>query len=177
MAKLKHEFEKIVNNLIQEHNIIVEKWRTTNSGVAYDKCKTIQIPKPISIGRFMTCIHEIEHIINPIANKTTVHAYEAEYLACKASEDVCVKYGFRVPLKESKRNRNYVKMIICKGLRRNGNINNISEHILNYADINKAEWLKELNKGNKPFVQNVKGIWEEVEVLWDNKNNIIDEIG
>ena len=156
---------QIINDLLKQNDIKLKKWRTTDTGVAYPKSREIEIPKPISIRRFCTCLHEIEHIINPKAQRPHP-AYLKEYIACTQSELKCKEYGFEIPIKELKRNTNYVKMVICKGLVRHGDINKIPTHILAYANINKVEWEQQIKQGLKPFTKCVKGAWEEVEVEW-----------
>jgi len=163
------EFLNIINSLIKENNIEIKRIRKTNSGRAFFKSRQIEIPEPTNIDKFLTCLHEIGHIVN---DKSSNPLWKSEFIATKFANDYCKKYNIKIPEKSERHIKIYVKSCICKGLVRNLNIDNVDDEILTYAQIDKKYWKKLLNSGFRPFVYRDTGNinWYKKQKYNSNEN-------
>lgn len=81
---------QIVNDLMIEHNITLDKWSATSCGCAYFEERKIKIPKPNNLDRFFVCLHEIKHIIDQRIKPSCL----AEFRCDKFALDFCNKLGW-----------------------------------------------------------------------------------
>jgi len=163
---MRPNYRKIIDDLIVRNNIIIKKWRSTNSGRAYPTIRSIEIPEPKSIDRFMTCLHEIGHITKDSLSNPV---WKSEYIASKYAFDFCEENAISVSSFAENHSRNYIKMIIAKGLIRRLQLKNVSDEVLMFAKIDRELWQGFIDKGYKPFVKSTKRTWKEVEVIWSKK--------
>lgn len=161
-------YKKIIFDLILEYKIKVKNWRSTNSGYAYYDSWEVEIPKPISLSKFMTCAHEIGHLVK---DKSTNPMWYSEYLATKYAIDLCNLHQIDISKKEMRNNTNYLLYCLAYDLRENKvDINKISEHVFNYANIDMKLWRKKYRQGMVPDViqKNTQG-WYSIQVYWVKK--------
>ena len=142
-------YKKIIFDLILEYKIKVKNWRSTNSGYAYYDSWEIEIPKPISLSKFMTCAHEIGHLVK---DKSTNPMWYQEYLATKYAIDTCHKHNIVIPKKEMRNNTNYLIYSIAYDIRENKiDINKISFTHFFLQDEKSMELLKTIGYTNTTF--------------------------
>ena len=89
---------QIVNDLMNEHNITLDKWSSSSCGRAYFKERKIKIPKPNNLDRFFVCLHEIKHIIDQRIKPSCL----AEFRCDKFALDFCNKLGWTSEMVEAR---------------------------------------------------------------------------
>lgn len=147
-------YKKIIFDLILEYNIRVKRWRNTNSGWAYFTEWEVEIPKPITLAKFITCAHEIGHLVK---DKASNPIWKSEYIATKFAFDVCEKNNIIVPENERLNNLNYLLSCISEDLIENNvNFKTIDKHVIEYANIDVKLWKSKIKKGYLPEVHSVK---------------------
>lgn len=143
-------YKKIVFDLILEYKIKVKRWRSTNSGWAYFEDWQVEIPKPISLSKFITCIHEIGHLVK---DKSSNPLWKSEYTATKFAFDICNKHGIIIPEKEIRNNLNYLICCIADDICSNGtDFKKIDKSVLEYAKVDIKLWKQKIRKGYLPYV-------------------------
>ena len=160
---MKPNYERIIYNLAKQHKITIKKWRSTDTGEAYIRLRSIEIPDPKSINRFLTGLHEVGHVVK---DKDHNPLWKSEHIAYKYAFDYCDEHDIKYTELNVKRASNYVKMCVGKGIRARLNLNKVTDEVLEFAEIDREEWRDYLNKGFKPFVKCQKGNWTDVVVIW-----------
>lgn len=147
-------YKRIIFDLILEYKIKVIRWRTTNSGCAYQDSWEVEIPKPLSLQRFITCLHEIGHCVK---DKYANPQWKSEYIATKYAIDMCNKLDIKISEKELRNNLNYLTSCIADDITNNGiDIKKIDKAVLEYANIDIKLWKSKIKKGLYPDVRSVK---------------------
>lgn len=147
-------YKKVIFDLILEYKIKVKRWRGTNSGWAYFDEWEVEIPKPLTIAKFITCAHEIGHLVK---DKSSNPIWKSEYIATKYAFDICEKYNIIVPDNERQNNINYLISCISEDLYENNiSFKSIDKNVLEYAGIDVKTWKSKIRKGYLPVVHSVK---------------------
>ena len=123
-------YKKVIFDLILEYKIKVKRWRSSNSGWAYLENWEVEIPKPVSLAKFITCAHEIGHLVK---DKPSHTLWKSEYIATKYAFDLCNQHNIVIPEKEIRNNLNYLICCIADDIR----LNNVE-----YKSIDKHVFLK-----------------------------------
>lgn len=170
MKKIEKEnFEKKAMKILQkyfnQYNIVVKKWRTTSSGLAYNtrlnanNQSEIEIPRPTDEDRLSVCFHEIKHIIDGKIKPRTISEFKCE----KYALDKLMEYGFDTTV-HNKRMKWHILQAVAKSTNRKAK--NVPQIIRDYyTEINFDQWI-----GKKVFIgiRKIKGVgWNNVK-KWDN---------
>ena len=157
----KTEYRNIIDHLLLEHKITVKRFRSSNSGRANLKGRFVEIPDPVSIQRFVTCLHEIGHIQR---DKSSYPVWKCEHRAIQYAERYCRDHCIDIPEKVIQHNKFYLKAKLCKGFIRGLNISKVDSDVLKYAGIDRIYWSKLLTHGFRPFTYQDTG-----RVIWTKK--------
>ena len=146
-------YKKVIFDLILEYRIKVKRWRTSNSGWAYLDEWEMEIPKPISLSKFITCAHEIGHLVK---DKHSHTLWKSEYIATKYAFDLCNLHNIVIPEKELKNNLNYLTCCIADDIRLNNvDLKSIDKHVLQFARIDVKTWRQKIRNGYLPDVNSL----------------------
>jgi hypothetical protein len=164
------KYKKIIFDLILEYKIKVIQWKTANEGYALFDSWEIAIPKPISLTKFMTCAHEIGHLIK---DKDRNPMWYSEYVATKYSIDVCKQHDISITVKELKNALNYLTVMIAEDIVENDvDFFKIAPHVLNYANIDTKLWAKKYKQGYVPIVKSINPPgWYKISITWTKKKH------
>lgn len=147
-------YKKIVFDLILEYRIKVKRWRTSNIGYAYCENWEIEIPKPVSLAKFLTCLHEIGHLVK---DKVSNPLWKSEYLATKYAFDTCEKLNIPITEYERLNNLNYLVSCIADDIYDNDmDIKKIDKTVMEYAGIDIKLWKNKVKKGLVPKIKSIR---------------------
>jgi hypothetical protein len=161
------QYQLIINKLIKQHDIAVDKYYRTPHGQALINKRTIRIPKPVNELTFYICLHEIGHILSNLkeTDSNWLHEYEA------------AKYG----IQEAKRNdviyskelmeciRGYLRYSLKKSIRKNTAIEDIPNKVFRLAGASKSYWSNKIKSGRKAvLIGEVNDFlqWRNIKIKW-----------
>lgn len=152
--KSRELYKKIIFDLILEYKIKVKRWRSTNTGWAYYEDWQVEIPKPISLAKFLTCAHEIGHLVKDNINNPQ---WKSEYIATKYAFNIAEINNITVTDYERRNCLNYLVSCIADDIYTNNkDIKKIDKNVLEYAGIDIKAWKNKLKKGYFPKVKSVR---------------------
>lgn len=165
----KEKANEIIDNLVQQYNITIDKKRFVSAvGRANISKRHIRIPKPISPEKFLVSLHEIGHIVVGHGSKLYITEYKAEMFA--------IEYAIKCELDKryiqqyENTAKGYVLMCIAKGYCRGLNLDKLNPKIISWLGYNEFnKW-----KNNKVFIHNWKG--NSLNINFTGKEGIKEEI-
>lgn len=145
------DMQKIIDDLLVEHGITVEKWMRGACGRAHFKNRSVRIPKSVDVERFCVSLHEIGHIVKQ-AVKSRMPLWKSEYVAEMFAIDTAKSHGVDTS-KYEKRACGYIAMNLAKGFRRGLVLERVDEAVLRFAGVDKSVWNENKAAGFMPLVR------------------------
>ena len=149
--------KKYIDAELRFYDIKVDDWRKTDCGVAFIKERTVKIPYPNTLNRFLICLHEITHIARAEVHKG-MKVYEYEYDCEITVIEKAKKLGFDTTDYEH-RAKGYVTYCFAKAFNRNLRLDKANKEITEWLGINLKKW----DKYDRAFVTS-KNSWKDWSV-------------
>jgi hypothetical protein len=138
--------KKYIATQLNFHDIKVIEWNKSDCGIAFVENRTIKIPEPTTINRFLICLHEISHIIRSPFH-TSMRVYEYEYDCEMYAIQQALELGLDIEDYEH-RAKGYVMYCVCRAFNRGLNLDKANYEILDWLGIDIDEW----NKWDRAYI-------------------------
>lgn len=160
-------FRLVTFSLLQEHRIGIYGQFKGSSGRALIKERKVKIPDPINEMTFLTCLHEIGHVVT---NKVSDPTWKKEYLAVRYSIEGALKYYPEMDPKFIEYQKRYLIMKMCMSIRRSHDTGKIWDEVWQFVGQSKELWSEMISKDIYPLLSCSKGNWKYTTVLWVSKS-------